>query len=419
MSGSRDSLPTAVPAGWTRLPDGRTVPAGDWAAGPNAGPAGLVCVRGSDQQPVFQGVLEPDGTVALLDGSGHRLGAGTFAGDGRSLQVTLTDGSTHTLDLAGTTLQVSGAHSSSAFSVGADGHLHAATALAPTGGELVVTTADGQTIPLSQWLQQGPMVIAPDGRRMTENAFAYTFGENPNDPWVAVRDASGANRMEHLSQFLAPGPDNPVVVTPDGKSMTVNAFFHSTGANPADWITYKDDRGRTVITTRSDFAQQGPIVMTPGGQQVHEGRFVLDNPAPAGRPWVFVPYQDRTLVMSATDFQASVDDMMSLSDSLWFSAGDVRDVLVRLESELSQVDCAFNGLNDDDGREQLIATFNGPGGTWATLLEGFRTLAQSLDTMSDGLTQSARVVVAMEQANVEGFQFTLPPASRRRNTNAV
>jgi hypothetical protein len=323
--------PAIVPDGWTRLPDGRTVPAGDWAAGAHAAPAG-----------------------------------------------------------------------------------HA-------GGELMMTTADGHTVPLDQWLQQGPMVLAPDGRRMTANAFAYHFGQNPDDPWVAVKDSSGADRMEHLSQYLAPSHDNPVVVTPDGRSMTVNAFFYATGANPADWVTYRDDKGRTLIATRSDFAQHGPILTTPGGQQMHEGRFVLDNPAPAGNPWVFVPTGDSSaLVMSATDFQASIDEMVSLSRFLLSSAGDVLGVLAQMESDLSGIEGPLNHVHPGDGSQQLSWYWSKPDGPLATLTGGFRQLAQGLQqSMGDALAQGATHLVEMEQANVEGFTFRLGPAGRPRGTIAL
>jgi hypothetical protein len=284
-----------------------------------------------------------------------------------------------------------------------------------------ITYADGEgkmhIVLLSDYLAQGPVVITPDGQSMTENAFFYyNSGYNPGD-WITYTDGQGKSRVELLSSFLAEGPNDPMVITPDGKTMTVNAFFYyNSGYNPSDWITYTDGQGKTRIELKSQFAQQGPTVTTPDGQQMPQGEFVLTHPnTDPNNPWVFVPYQGQEMVMPATDFQVSIDEMMALGNAMSWNSGDVNNVFGQLEADLTGIENTFAGLSDPNVGQQLYDAWTGANGTLATLVQGGNVLAQSLRTMSQGLADSARAVAAMEQANLppgSNVTFTVPQAPR-------
>lgn len=417
MSGDGNGQPAAPPAGWTELSDGRVVPAGDWTTGSQGGSQSpsvqIVCVRQPGQAPVFQGILNPDGTLALLDSGGQQLGVGAFGADGQQLRVTMKDGSAQTIDLKGTTLQVLAGNRTTDLAVMPDGHLQPVPQ--PAGGATppgdasgtvpMVTLPNGQTEPLSEWLQQGPMVIEPDGRRVTENAFVYQYGEG----WVAVKDAGGNLHMERLSDYLAEGPNNPLVITPDGQTMTEAAFFYYNGGNPADWVTYQDDKG-THLVLRSDFEHMGPAVVLLDGQEMPQGEFLLTHPNDPKNPWIFVPYQGDVLAIQATDFETSIEDMVALSNGMYTHTDEVNRVLSQLYADMGGFEACFG--SDDIGR-QLKAVWPD---AWKQLTTNVSLLAANLSIVGDNLSISATDVWAAEEANLKGLSFPdpIPPAPAPR-----
>lgn len=136
------STQVEIPTGWAAGPGGRIVPPDGWTEGASGVsivtsgrpatasdvPTTVLCYRQTGQppvlQPLFQGTLNEDGTVTLLDPEGRTIGTGTFGLDGRELDVTLADGSTRTIDLTGSTLQVADGARGSTFAIGQDGRLN-------------------------------------------------------------------------------------------------------------------------------------------------------------------------------------------------------------------------------------------------------------------------------------------------------
>lgn len=416
MSGGQSVTP---PAGWTELPDGNVVPIVDWNSRSQAGPTEIVCLPQSSRQPVFQGILNSDGTLTLFDSGGHELGVGAFSGNGKALQVTMTGGSVQTMDLTGTTLAVSAGGHSSAFIVEPDGHLHPTTVVGvaaqtaggqPSSGQMVVT-ASGQTVPLKQWLQEGPMVTAPDGTPMHQNEFFYRYGDNPNNPWVMVPDG----QMILLSDWLQEGP---MVIAPDGTPMHENEFFYRYGNDTGDpWMAVPSSDGKGIqMMRRSQFAQTGPIVTTADGQQMHWGQFLLNNPEDPNdpnnpnpsNPWIPLkdPNTGQITPIRVQDYVSewttNISDMSSLAGAMNGHAADVYNALFTLRGALAEVEGAI-GV-DDLGRN-FGSWFHGNESGFETVVT---TLGDSLVDLSDGLYQAAQQAWATENANLQTMNQAFP-----------
>jgi hypothetical protein len=353
--------PVHPPAGWTLLTDGKVVPVGAWNDGPHGGgtSAAIVCLRQQGQAPVFEGVLKPDGKVALLDRAGHQVGVGTFTADGTHLQVTQPDGMVRTIDLAGTTMEISARGHTSAVSVESDGQLHPALVSTGTGGSAsgspndpLVTTTDGRRMPLSQWLQQGPTVIAPNGQPMTQNMFAYLYGNDPKDPWV---------------------------FPPNGPAMR-----------------------------RSQYAKTGPMVIAPGGKSMHMGEFNLTHPYDPNNQWMFFKHPGNPNAYNAIT-RKDWEQMMSVNiEQTWLTSAAVKSVAPGLAGIGTQAVAAINSLKGgalgsgttaDRLRKQLEEIGPHVNQLAQTASQNASGIGKLLANTSDGLWK-------MEQGNLEAMGGT-------------
>jgi hypothetical protein len=87
------------------------------------------------------------------------------------------------------------------FYTDASGQAH----MVPKGSWAQVTMPDGKTyIVNTQWSQDDPMVVTPDGQTMTWNAWlAQNGGDGPaNDPWMLMTDSDGQTLVVKEDQLV-------------------------------------------------------------------------------------------------------------------------------------------------------------------------------------------------------------------------
>lgn len=226
-------------------------------------------------------------------------------------------------------------------------------------------------------------------------------------------------RVMPLSQYLAPGPDDPVVVTPDGASMTVNAFFWYGGGDPKDWITYQDDHEVTHIELKSDFARQGPMVDVPGRGEIPLGQLVLDSGGSLqSGGWLVLqdPATGQLHATKASDYAGQVswalESMTGLSSLMDQKSLDVASTLATLNAAVGDVPLAIGTDSDLVGDAQ--STYRD---AHARVENALRALAGGLGQVGDGLAGSVGTLRDAEAANLGNAGFPVPgrpPSSRIR-----
>jgi hypothetical protein len=244
----------------------------------------IVCLRGRDQPPLFQGLLNPDGTITLLDPDRHAVGVGSFADHGRRLLVKRADGNVDAINLVGTTLETTSGTRTSVYIVGSTGALHLTSTTLRSDGALTIPDSGGHMTRVPQ----GAMVtfndhgqVFVDGRlvlgqpthrrsrgeqlRSLPGQAATTTSVTHDDPSVRLKDGRwvrlsvflgmlsgldslGPNALSKLDSVAAlydPGPNDPQVTLQDGTVMPLSKYLVKTHQDLVDagdpMITLKDN----------------------------------------------------------------------------------------------------------------------------------------------------------------------------------